>query len=197
MTRRGRTGRPSVRPVSPKGHPTGPDMMGAAVGRCTDTADRRAVPVLALRVWPDALKRAGQRACSTARCVCLGTHDLIRPSAAGAATTLIARGRHSEQASVETPRGPLDTGLRSLCRGPHRCCSTGSCAGTPERIRTAVTALRGRRPGPLDDGGRTCRTQANAGQEGPGTPPGGAHRRRCSAGGRSLQQLGGKDSNPQ
>ena len=30
--------------------------------------------------------------------------------------------------------------------------------GTPERIRTAVTALRGRRPGPLDDGGRTCRS---------------------------------------
>src|SRR5699024_7693593 len=25
--------------------------------------------------------------------------------------------------------------------------------GTPERIRTAVTALRERRPGPLDDGG--------------------------------------------
>ena len=29
----------------------------------------------------------------------------------------------------------------------------GACFGTPERIRTAVTALRGRRPGPLDDGG--------------------------------------------
>ncbi len=30
-----------------------------------------------------------------------------------------------------------------------------SAGGTPERIRTAVTALRGRRPRPLDDGGRT------------------------------------------
>ncbi len=30
---------------------------------------------------------------------------------------------------------------------------------TPERIRTAVTALRGRRPGPLDDGGRTVRAR--------------------------------------
>src|SRR3984957_21104847 len=27
---------------------------------------------------------------------------------------------------------------------------------SPERIRTAATALRGRRPGPLDDGARHC-----------------------------------------
>ena len=29
---------------------------------------------------------------------------------------------------------------------------------TPEQVRTAVTALRGRRPRPLDDGGRSSRT---------------------------------------
>src|SRR5699024_11039861 len=39
-----------------------------------------------------------------------------------------------------------------LERAPHRHCDAGPHR-TPEQIRTAVTALRGRRPRPLDDGG--------------------------------------------
>src|SRR5699024_11401336 len=43
--------------------------------------------------------------------------------------------------------GPFPKNETSLTR-------TGEAfGGTPERIRTAVTALRERRPGPLDDGG--------------------------------------------
>ena len=49
----------------------------------------------------------------------------------------------------------------------------GHCS-SPERIRTAVSALRGRRPRPLDDGART--------------PAGFSHR---------TGTLGGEDSNPQ
>ena len=52
----------------------------------------------------------------------------------------------------------------------------GSTCSSPERIRTAVTALRGRRPGPLDDGAR-------------GAPDGAAsqrdHRREVCSGGRT------------
>src|SRR5437763_3536980 len=31
------------------------------------------------------------------------------------------------------------------------------CSGSPDRIRTGATALRGRRPRPLDDGAKTAR----------------------------------------
>ena len=65
--------------------------------------------------------------------------------------------------------------------------------GSPDRIRTGVTALRGRRPGPLDDGAGTIRdcsgmaarpTQARERRRGPWT----AVNRVCG--------LGGEDSTP-
>ena len=46
-------------------------------------------------------------------------------------------------------------------RGRRRRMTNGS--GSPERIRTAVSALRGRRPGPLDDGARS-RSPTNIGR---------------------------------
>ena len=53
-------------------------------------------------------------------------------------------------------------------KGPHSKIECGP--GSPEQIRTAVTALRGRRPRPLDDGA--------------------GHRHEAG-------ELGGEDSNPQ
>ena len=56
-------------------------------------------------------------------------------------------------------------------RDPGRATRVSPFPGSPERIRTAVSALRGRRPRPLDDGART-RTRHGTG-----------HRRASSGGG--------------
>src|SRR5699024_12407137 len=48
--------------------------------------------------------------------------------------------------------GPAAQTACELERAPHRDRDAGPHR-TPEQIRTAVTALRGRRPRPLDDGG--------------------------------------------
>ena len=58
--------------------------------------------------------------------------------------------------------------------GPHEQVRPGDCS--PEQIRTAVTALRGRRPRPLDDGAKL---------------------RRPAPEGQGAVALGGEDSNPQ
>jgi site-specific recombinase XerC len=63
----------------------------------------------------------------------------------------------SAVAEMRANRGlPADYGLVDLPRGRAQMLEPpvkrGAQRGSPERIRTAATALRGRRPGPLDDG---------------------------------------------
>jgi hypothetical protein len=50
------------------------------------------------------------------------------------------------------PRQTGDRRARPDRRDARNPCTAGDVAGSPDRIRTGVTALRGRRPRPLDDG---------------------------------------------
>ena len=69
------------------------------------------------------------------------------------------RARATRPASPTHTRPAFGAGVRtrrSPANGPGSCCS-------PEQIRTAVTALRGRRPRPLDDGAKPHVLQARGG----------------------------------
>src|SRR4051794_24136216 len=57
------------------------------------------------------------------------------------------------------PRGGEGRWRTPRCRGrrePPARVGRGLCGRSPEGIRTLATAVRGRRPGPLDDGARCC-----------------------------------------
>ena len=100
-----------------------------------------------------------------------------------------------------TARRPRQMAMRAKRRNPHPKGARVSIRGSPDRIRTGVTGLRGRRPRPLDDGATDlhpdgCRLARGEGLEPsitgpepvvlPITPPPNAPTNQKSNGGRAI-----------
>jgi hypothetical protein len=80
------------------------------------------------------------------------------PGCPGQPRTWTRRGPHApsphrDERSAQRRQKPRSNDSRSRPIVIVTCCYV-RCS--PDRIRTGATALRGRRPGPLDDGARTC-----------------------------------------